>query len=640
MSKLRLTGKIVALFVCFATLLLVIVGVLSYKSGRDSLRAAAVSELVGVAIEKEAAIDTWRIERLADLSQLEKDAQLTAHAATLLNAVPGSPAEHAAREIVLQDLGSRMSGPGTDYLELSILDPESGRVTASTNRFTEGEIKVGQPYFDNGKSQLYLQGPYIPHDFAGKVITAGIPLRSAEGIVAAVLSARFDFQAMGAIVRGWTGLYRTEDAYLVNRNGLLLTHRRSMDEPAVLRQKVENKAVQLCTSGDSGVTSMLDGRAVKVIAVFRWLPKQQAGLIIEVDEGEALAPARSLALSVFIISVAALIAASVVAFLLARSITRPLRELNEVVTGFKQDDLAARYDEDGGNELESLKRAFSQMAQRVEKRTGELAQSNEQLHAAKQAVEDANRARNELLANLSHEARAPLESVIGMTDRLLQTSMTGDQRRFAETIQASNSGVRGVLNDIANVSDVDSPPSAFEMGDLDLEKVIEGTLDLVNATAAAKGLALHASVEDGTPIMFCGDERRLRQILINLLGNALKFTERGEVRLDVTCTAQTPESVSLCFRIVDTGPGLHLEAEQWLSRRLAKKTPLNPRTCGGTGRGLSVCQQLIADLGGELGVDNASGVGCTFWFTVTFARESTIDAPTRHGELVDSPPGC
>ena len=218
--KLRLTSRIVLIFVVFVAVLLAVVGVLSYRSGSETLKAAAISEMRAVAIEKEAALDTWIEERLADLAQIATDADLVERAAILMAAVPASEEARAAHALLLKELEPHLSGPRAGYIELFVIEPEGGKVVTSTSPTEEGKSKIGYAYFDKGKTGLYMQAPYHSVDLKAPAITAAVPLRSADGQVLAVLAARLDFAALNAIAQRRPGLHETEDSYLVNAGAI------------------------------------------------------------------------------------------------------------------------------------------------------------------------------------------------------------------------------------------------------------------------------------------------------------------------------------------------------------------------------------------------------------------------------------
>ncbi len=399
--KLRLTSRIVLFFVLLATALLAVVGALSYRKGSKSLQAAAVSEMLAAAVEKEAALDTWIEERLNDLAQISGPADVAEKAATLIAAPPASAAARAAHAVLLHELEPHLAGLHCPYLELFVLEPESGKVIASTSPAQEGKCKLSLPYFDNGKQGLYFQAPYHSADLAAPAMTAAVPLRAADGRVVAVLAARLDLAAMNAIAQRRTGLRQTEDAFLFNAEQFPVTQPRFIHEPAVLSRKLDTEAIRRCAAANNGVALAPDYRGVPSIAVYRWNAKRQLGLIVKIDQAEALAPARAFGWSVALISVLALLATVGLALLLARSITRPLLSLSDRVRRFAEGNSAEPLPEPSGDEVSLLAREFDRMAARVGERAAELAKTNEamrventerrrieqSLHASQQLVE-------------------------------------------------------------------------------------------------------------------------------------------------------------------------------------------------------------------------------------------------------------
>jgi hypothetical protein len=202
-----------------AAVVLATVGVLSYRSGKESLKADAVSELLTIAVEKEAALNAWIEERRTDLRQI---AIQTAVAAT-----PGSDQARSAHAALLQEFESYVTLSRSSYIELFVMEPDGGKVVASTSLTEEGKSKLGQPYFDNGKTDICLQAPSHSPDFNLPVMTAALPLRATNGRVVAVLAAKLDLAAMNAIALRRTGMHRTEDSFLVNGEQFLVTRRAS-----------------------------------------------------------------------------------------------------------------------------------------------------------------------------------------------------------------------------------------------------------------------------------------------------------------------------------------------------------------------------------------------------------------------------
>lgn len=525
-------------------------------------------------------------------------------------------AGYASREALTAQVSatiSQLADTSTSIDEAFFYDP-TGKIVLSSDELLIGRIVNRQPYFAHSLLSDHLQPPYFDVSSGGLALIASSPVYDGEELIG-VAAIRYNIDELNEILLERTGLGETGETYLVSReNNYFLTASRF--DGYAQNRAYSSAGIEHGLSGENGSALYENYRnpPVSVFGNYRWIPALESALLTETTEQEALGTLYQAQVTITVLAAIVSAIAIVIGLYVTEYLNRPIQQITASASEIAQGRFDERVRLNRNDEMGVMATAFNNMAQAVQDRTRQMQEARDEALTAQRIAKENSRLKSEFLSTMSHELRTPLNAIEGFTSIMLSgmgIELSPRAEDMVRRVSSNSKRLLNLINDFLDLSRIEAGRLELVSSPVSLTALAQKWQNEVSILADEKGLDFEIVIDPALPPEIISDEDALSKIAVNLLGNAFKFTQQGQVKMELSCAEE-----SWTMAVSDTGIGIPMHAREYIFEEFRQVDGSSKRLYGGTGLGLSLVQKLARAMGGGVSLQSEVGKGSTFTVTL------------------------